>query len=116
MRSYTRSGIKVIVPQRVLSGGNETDTLDLKLKEVLDGEVKQIVIDCSEMKHMNSTELGVLISAHSRAIRTGGQVVLANVHPTIEKIFVSTKLSLVFDVYPTVALAIAALTQTQREI
>lgn len=116
MKTYTRDGVTVIAPQGYLSGNDETDALDLELKQALDQGTKYIVIDCAEVKNMKSTALGILISGHSRAVRTGGQVVLTNVNPTINKIFVSTKLSLVFDIYPTVELAVAALTQPQQEI
>jgi hypothetical protein len=57
--------------------------------------------------------LGVLISAHSSYVRRGGQMKLAAVDHRIQNIFVITKLSMVFDVYPTEELAIASFAERE---
>ncbi|MBI4090095.1 MAG: STAS domain-containing protein [Candidatus Kerfeldbacteria bacterium] len=108
-------GIVVIVPQGHLSNDDETDALEQALKQAFDQGSKHLIIDCTEVKKIDSTALGVLISAYSQAARTGGRLILAKVGKTLKKTFVTTKLSLVFDFYPTVELAVAALTQPQPE-
>jgi anti-anti-sigma factor len=108
-------GIVVIAPQGHLSANDETDALERELKQAFDQGTKRIVIDCSEVKQVNSVAFGVLISAHSHAVRVGGQFALANINRRIEGNLVITKLVLVFDVYLTVEQAVAALTQPQPE-
>ena len=46
-------------------GGNETDELKDKLNEIAQQEKKKLIIDLDNVKYLNSTALGVLISAHS---------------------------------------------------
>jgi anti-anti-sigma factor len=65
---------------------------------------------------MNATTLGVIISAHSNFVRRGDKMVLASVDRRIENIFVITKLHLIFDIYPTVDQAVAALVSLSAEL
>jgi anti-anti-sigma regulatory factor len=55
----------------------------------------------------------VLISAHSSYVRRSGQMKLCAVDKRIENIFVITKLSLVFDVFPTEQQAIASFAESK---
>jgi anti-anti-sigma regulatory factor len=55
----------------------------------------------------------VLISAHSNYVRRQGHMKLCSVDKRIENIFVITKLSLVFDVFPTEQQAIASFTESK---
>ncbi|MBI4093188.1 MAG: STAS domain-containing protein [Candidatus Kerfeldbacteria bacterium] len=109
-----RGIVTVIAPQGFLTGGDETEAFEKTIKRCLDEGTKHIVIDCAGVKHMNSVGLGILIVGHSRAVRTGRRFVLARIDKHIESIFVTTKLSIIFDVYPTVELGVAALTEPQQ--
>ena len=55
----------------------------------------------------------MLISAHSNYVRRGGQMKLCSVDKRIENIFVITKLSLVFDVYPSEEQALASFAERE---
>jgi len=87
-------------------GGDETDELRSKLKEVSEEEKNKLVINLDKVSYLNSTALGVLISAHANFSKRDGKIVLCNVSKSIENIFVITKLSLVFPIAETVNNAI----------
>lgn len=55
----------------------------------------------------------MFIRARDQFIRRGGQVKLCSVDKRIENIFVITKLSMVFDVYPTEEQAIASFAERE---
>ena len=103
--------VAIITPKGYLSGGDETDELERAIKTLADGGNKHLIINLSETQHLNSTALGVLISAHSSYVRRGGQMKLCAVDKRIENIFVITKLSLVFDVYDDAEKALASFAQ-----
>jgi anti-sigma B factor antagonist len=105
--------IAVLVPKGYLTGGDETDELERTIKTLGEGGNKNLVINLGETQHLNSTALGVLISAHSSYVRRGGQMKLCCVDKRIENIFVITKLSLVFDVYPNEEQAIASFVERE---
>src|SRR6478672_7137069 len=106
--------IVVLTPKGYLTGGDETDELERAIKALGESGNKHLVINLSETQHLNSTALGVLISAHSSYVRRGGQMKLCGVDKRIENIFVITKLSLVFDVYPNEEQAIASFAEREQ--
>ncbi|MEO5617967.1 MAG: STAS domain-containing protein [Candidatus Eisenbacteria bacterium] len=106
-------GIKILTPKGYLTGGDETDELQKTIETLSDGGNKFLVINLGETQHLNSTALGVLIRAHSNYVRRGGQMKLCSVDKRIENIFVITKLSLVFDVYPNEEQAVASFAESK---
>jgi anti-sigma B factor antagonist len=111
MKQRQVANIVILVPKGYLTGGDETDELEQAIKTLADGGNKALVVNLADTQHLNSTALGVLISAHSNYVRRGGQMKLCSVDKKIENIFVITKLSLVFDVYPNEDQAIASFTE-----
>jgi anti-sigma B factor antagonist len=66
------------------------------------------VIDLGGVLYLNSTALGVLISAHANYAKRSGKIVLCQLNKNLENLFVITKLSLIFDSYPNKEEAIAS--------
>ena len=108
MKNRQVGDIVILAPKGYLTGGDETDELEQGIKQLGEAGNKSLIINLGETQHLNSTALGVLISAHSSYVRRGGQMKLCAVDKRIENIFVITKLSLVFDVYATEEQAIAS--------
>ena len=108
MKQRLVGNIQILSPRGYLTGGDETDELERTIKQLADADNRHLVINLGDTQHLNSTALGVLISAHSNYVKRGGQMKLCSVDKRIENIFVITKLSLVFDVYPNEEQAIAS--------
>ena len=108
MKNRQVGDIVILAPKGYLTGGDETDELEQSIKQLGEAGNKSLIINLGETQHLNSTALGVLISAHSSYVRRGGQMKLSSVDKRIENIFVITKLSLVFDVYTTEEQAVAS--------
>ncbi len=113
MKQRQVGSIAVLAPRGYLTGGDETEELEKAIKTLSEAGNKHLVINLGETQHLNSTALGVLISAHSNYVRRGGQMKLCCVDKRIENIFVITKLSLVFDVYPSEEQAIASFAEKE---
>ena len=101
-------GIIVIEPKGNFVGGEETDDLRDNIKSLSEGDNKKLVIDLSEVLYLNSTALGVLISAHANYAKRDGQIKLCNLNKNIKNLFVITKLALIFDSYENQEEAIAS--------
>jgi anti-sigma B factor antagonist len=108
MRQRQVESIVILAPKGYLTGGDETDELERTIKQLGESGNKHLIVNLADTQHLNSTALGVLISAHTNYVRRGGQMKLCAVDKRIENIFVITKLSLVFDVYPSEEQAIAS--------
>lgn len=102
-------GIGLIEASGSLIGGDETDKLRQAVAGYIDRDYQKLLIDLSGVTFMNSTAIGVLVSAHTSYKRKGWQVVLTGVNKNIDSIFVITKLTLVFDVHDSRAEAVKAL-------
>jgi anti-sigma B factor antagonist len=105
--------IAILAPKGYLTGGEETDELESAIRALSESGNKQLLINLGETQHLNSTALGVLISAHSNYVKRGGQMKLCSVDKRIQNIFVITKLSLVFDVYANEEQAIASFAEKE---
>ncbi len=79
-------------------GGDETETLRSKLKEVCDNENNIVIIDLEKVTYLNSTALGVFITANNNFLRNNGKIILCNISKPIENIIIMTKLNLVFTI------------------
>ena len=80
-------------------GGDETDELRQTIKNIADQKKRNLIIDLDKVTYLNSTALGVLISAHAHFAKKEGKIVLCNVGKSIENLFVITKLTLVFPIF-----------------
>ena len=103
--------IEVLTPKGYLVGGEETDELEKLIRDLAADGNLHLLIDLGETQHINSTALGVLITAHTNYLRRTGSMKLCRVDNRIKNIFVITKLSLVFDVYDDAETALASFAQ-----
>ncbi|TMQ49926.1 MAG: STAS domain-containing protein [Candidatus Eisenbacteria bacterium] len=113
MKQRQVGNVAILSPKGYLTGGDETEELEQTIKNLGESGNKHLIINLAETQHLNSTALGVLISAHSNYVRRGGQMKLCSVDKRIENIFVITKLSLVFDVYPSEEQALASFAERE---
>jgi anti-sigma B factor antagonist len=88
-------------------GGDETDHLRDTIKKLSEEGNLKLVIDLGEVSYLNSSALGVLIAAHANYTKRGGSIKLCQLNKNLENLFVITKLSLIFDSYPSQLEAIA---------
>lgn len=79
-------------------GGEETDQLRDTLREIATQKQNSLIINLEKVTYLNSTALGVLISAHANFVKRAGKIILCNVSKSLENIFVITKLTLVFTI------------------
>src|SRR5512140_89634 len=90
--------IGVIEVKGSLVGGEETDELRNAVADFIEQGTKKLIIDLSKVTYLNSTAIGVLVSAHTTFAKNKGRVKLCGINKNINNIFVITKLTLVFDV------------------
>ena len=100
--------IIVLAPKGNFVGGDETDELRDSIKKYSDIGNKKLIIDLGGVMYLNSTALGVLISAHANYTKREGKVVLCQLNKNLENLFVITKLALIFDSYTNQEEAIAS--------
>ena len=106
--TQTQDGVFIIELRGKLMGGPESQEFHGQLKESISGGHKQVVLDLGGVEWMNSSGLGMLISALTTIRNAGGEMKLARVTEKIESLLVITKLNSVFETHPSVTDAVAS--------
>lgn len=87
-------------------GGPEATEFSETLKKLVAEGKKNIVLDLSDVKFMNSSGLGMMISGLTTVKKDGGQLKLACVTEKIQSLLMITKLITIFENYDSVDEAI----------
>ncbi|RLC48810.1 MAG: hypothetical protein DRH70_00095 [Candidatus Coatesbacteria bacterium] len=78
-----------------------------KLREALEmlvsGEKPKIAADLSQVNYLDSSALGVLVSTLKSAKSRGGDLRLSGLHDMVMDVFRITRLSSIFQIYPTLS-------------
>lgn len=83
-------------------GGDDTKEFNELLHKLIGEDKKNIIIDLSGVKFMNSSGLGMMISGLTTMKREGGHLKLANVTEKIESLLIITKLITIFETYESI--------------
>jgi anti-sigma B factor antagonist len=88
----------------------ETDGMPLAgdFNEQMENGFITFVLDLSDLKHINSSGLGVFITLLTKARKKDGEVLLVNPSEGIRKLLIMTKLNAIFTIYDTVEAALEA--------
>ena len=90
-------------------GGDDTKEFTETLHKLIDEGKKNVIVDLSGVKFMNSSGLGMLISGLTTMKKAEGHLKLANVTDKIESLLIITKLITIFESYESVDEAVKSL-------
>ena len=102
------SDVSVMGIKGNLMGGPETIAVHEKVKELISGGKRSIVIDLSKVKWMNSSGLGTMMGCLTSLRNANGELKLCGVTEKVKSLFMITKLITLFDTYPTQEEAVKA--------
>jgi len=74
---------------------------------IVDKSAPRLVVDFTNVDHLSSSALGMLITLHNSVREKAGRVVLCNIHPGIYEIFAITRLNDIFTIRGSRAEALA---------
>jgi len=72
------------------------------IEEKIDVGISLFILDLSELKLINSSGLGILITILTKARKAGGEAILTGINEQISKLLVITKLTAVFTTTKTI--------------
>jgi anti-sigma B factor antagonist len=109
MKNEIKEGVLVISLEGNLLGEHtNAPVMELIKKNIEDGN-KKVVFNLAEMKFINSTGLGMLLTAVTKTRNAGGELALCSLPDQMKKLLQITKLEAVFNTQPDEASAIAYL-------
>ena len=102
------AGITVIELEGNVLGGPDATILNDTLHKLTEKRKKKIIVDLSGVESMNSSGLSMLITGLTTMKNAGGDLKIAAASKKIESLLAITKLTTVFELFPTVQKAIAS--------
>ena len=85
-----------------LRGGPDAQDFQNQVSNYLEEGKKNIIIDMSDVKFVDSSGIGNIVRAFSTVKESGGRLVLASVSNKIDGLLSITKLNSIFEQYPSV--------------
>jgi anti-sigma B factor antagonist len=86
----------------VVSGELDAETVPTLADHLEETQLKQVVVDLTELSFMDSTGLALMVDWHRRLDAGGGQFRLASPRPAVHKLFRLTDLTGVLRIHETV--------------
>jgi anti-sigma B factor antagonist len=103
-----KNGVVVLSMSGKLMGGKDAETFHETIKRELGDGHRNILIDLSGVDWINSTGLGILISAAHTVKREDGVLKLCRISSRVESILMVTRLNMIFETYDDEAQALAS--------
>jgi anti-sigma B factor antagonist len=106
IKTSERYGAVVLELKGNVMGGEDTKDFNDHLHKLIDDDKKNIVVDLSSVKFMNSSGLGMLIGGLTTMKKADGNLKLARVTEKIESLLIITKLITIFESFETLDAAV----------
>jgi len=107
-RIENEEGVKIV---RLAGPLDVSQAMQLRevLGEQIDGPAARVLIDLSEVPLIDSSGIGVMVTAHRRADDAGAAFALAGAGATVARVFSLTRTDKLLRLYPTVDAGVEAL-------
>ena len=99
VKTQMEGDVAVIHVSGKLMGGPDADVFKETIRNLLDEGYKNVVVNMSQVPFINSTGLGILISAYTTLRKEDGILKLTNVTERIDSLLMITKLGTIFETY-----------------
>lgn len=106
IKTSEKYGAVIIELKGNVMGGEDTKNFTDLLHKLIDENKLNVIVDLSDVKFMNSSGLGMLISGLTTMKKANGYFKLACVSDKIESLLVITKLITIFETFDNVDAAI----------
>lgn len=106
LKTSEQNGIYLVGLSGKIMGGPESVQFHDAMKHAIASNHKKVVIDLGEVEWMNSSGIGLLVSAYTTLKNAGSEMKLARTTDKIQSLLVITKLNSVFDSHDSIDAAI----------
>ncbi len=95
-------GVTVIFVREERLDAHNSEELKIEMNRLFDGGTKDLLIDLKEVRFIDSSGLGVLVSGFKNASTRQGTLKLCALQTQVKSMFELTRLHRVFDIFQTV--------------
>ena len=108
LTTHEKGDVIIVDTSGKLTLGEGTSALRNKLRELVDGGSRRILLNMADVTYIDSSGLGELVAAHTTIITAGGQMKLLNLAKRAHDLLKITKLYTVFETFEDEASAIGS--------
>ena len=110
LTTHEEGGVTIVDASGRLTLGESTSALRNKIRELVDGGSRRIVLNLADVTYIDSSGIGELVSGFTTVANQGGQLKLLNLTKKVHDLLQITKLYTVFEVHNEEAAAIRSFT------
>jgi anti-sigma B factor antagonist len=99
IKNRQKEDITILDLSGKIMGGDDFDLFKDAIDGLVDKGQVDIVLNMSKVKWINSTGLGLLVSAYTSLVKQGGRMKIAEVSNRIDNILHVTQLELIFETF-----------------
>jgi anti-sigma B factor antagonist len=102
LKTESYKGVIVVFVKEERLDANNSDELKSELNHLFETGTKDVIVDLKEVRFIDSSGLGVLVSGFKNASTRQGTIKLSGLQTQVKSMFELTRLHRVFDIYSTV--------------
>jgi len=99
IKRQEQDGVVILEVSGKVMGGPDAEKFKTVIAGLINEGVAKLLIDLSDVPWMNSSGVGILISAYTSMKNAGAQVKFLNINERVKSILMVTKLLTVFESY-----------------
>ena len=89
-----------------LMGGDETEEVGEKVKNIITNGITKILLDVSRVQWINSSGVGMLMACYSSVYNVNGKIGLIKVPEKVKKVMMITQMNKLFDEFVSIRQAL----------
>ena len=102
LKTETSGNIKIIFVREERLDAHNSEELKTEMNHIFESGTKDVLIDLKEVRFIDSSGLGVLVSGFKNASTRQGSLKLCGLQTQVRSMFELTRLHRVFDIFQTV--------------
>ena len=101
LKTEQNGAVTVIVVREERLDAHNSDELKVEMNRLFEGGMKDLLVDLKEVRFIDSSGLGVLVSGYKNASTRQGSIKLCGLQTQVKSMFELTRLHRVFDIFQT---------------
>jgi anti-sigma B factor antagonist len=102
LKTEANGKVMVVVVREERLDAHNSDELKVEMNRLFESGTKELLVDLKEVRFIDSSGLGVLVSGYKNASTHQGSIKLCSLQTQVKSMFELTRLHRVFDIYQTV--------------
>lgn len=101
LKTEANGKVMVMLVREERLDAHNSDELKIEMNRLFESGTKDLLVDLKEVRFIDSSGLGVLVSGYKNASTHQGSIKLCSLQTQVKSMFELTRLHRVFDIYQT---------------